>query len=328
MKKKPNWKTTFQAGMFACAELRKRKIHRDLLSYITFKADQAMRVCWSSQAEIADVLDCSVRNVHGLLTYLERIGAIYPAPFAHLPKGHQARIRSLTPNKATANAKVYYLSEKWALDELASGEVANRHTTGLPISEQDRERGRIKANERRRRYAPFDSKDSRDVATDPALEEWLFMNAIPSWTGSPTSTPDMGWTGSPTTDMSMDNTTDPTTGVHNRNGEPLPSKAQITQVTNSSLTSSQTLPSPSEYDAARARGERHGHANTNDGDKTVTLSMTKPFPKPKTIDEGRSFLVSRGCPTAELKRCLERLMDGDLTPFDIEDWDLSQRVRA
>ena len=100
------------------------------------------------------------------------------------------------------------------------------------------------------------------------------------------------------------------------------------RVTNSSLTSSQTLPSPSEYDAARARGEHHGHANTNDGDKTVTLSMTKPFPKPKTIDEGRSFLVSRGCPIAELKRCLERLMDGDLTPFDIEDWDLSQRVRA
>lgn len=55
---------------------------------------------------------------------------------------------------------------------------------------------------------------------------------------------------------------------------------------------------------------------------------TKPFPVPNTIDEGKTFLLSRGCPPEELKRCLEMLMAEYLTPYDIEAWDIRARANA
>lgn len=204
---KRNWKTTFQAGIFASPELRSHKIHRDLLSFLTFKAHQAMRVCWPSQPEMAEVLNCSVRNVHDLLVYLEKLGAIFPVRVADLPKKQQATIRSLTPHKALANAKAYYLCEEWACQvlEAASGnsEIPN-NTTTIPISDGDREKGRRKANDRRRRYAPGGSVPDHVLPTNPEHDDWQFMNAAPAWTGSPTSAPETAWTGSPTTDMTID----------------------------------------------------------------------------------------------------------------------------
>ena len=55
---------------------------------------------------------------------------------------------------------------------------------------------------------------------------------------------------------------------------------------------------------------------------------TKAFPVSNSLEEGRNFLLSRGCPAEEMKRCLGMLMDGTLTPFDIEAWDTKARVSA
>ena len=63
-------------------------------------------------------------------------------------------------------------------------------------------------------------------------------------------------------------------------------------------------------------------------DKGRLDKYTKPFLVPKTIDEGKTFLLSRGCPPEELKRCLEMLMEGYLTPYDIEAWDVKARANA
>ncbi len=203
--RKPNWKTTFQAGVYACPELRTHKIHRDLLSFLTFKTHQVMRVCWPSQSEIAEVLNCSVRNVHDLLAYLEGLGAIFPVKLTDLPAKQQAMIKGLTPNKAIANAKAYYLCEEWAHGVLkASSAGPSAETSDITISEGDREKGRKRANDRRRRYPPDLSAPDPSIPSNPAHDDWQILNAVPAWTGSPTSAPDMAWTGSPTTDMTID----------------------------------------------------------------------------------------------------------------------------
>ncbi|UIK05029.1 helix-turn-helix domain-containing protein [Neorhizobium galegae] len=203
---KRNWKTTFQAGIYTCPELRTHKIHRDLLAFLTFKAHQALRVCWPSQTEIAEVLACSVRNVHDLLVYLEELGAIFPVRLGDLPNKHLATIKSLTPNKATANAKAYFLCEEWAHRVLQAGsENLPEQMTDISILEIDREKGRKKANERRRRYAPDLAAPDPRVPSSSAHDEWQFLNAIPSSSGSSTSAPEIARTGSPTTDMTIDN---------------------------------------------------------------------------------------------------------------------------
>lgn len=203
--RKPNWKTTFQAGVYACPELRTHKIHRDLLSFLTFKTHQVMRVCWPSQSEIAEVLNCSVRNVHGLLAYLEKLGAIFPVKVTDLPTKQQAMIKSLTPKKMIANAKAYYLCEEWAHGVLeASPPSSSAETSDIAISEGDREKGRKRANDRRRRYPSDLGAPDPSIPSNLAHDDWQFLNAVPDWTGSPTSAPDIAWTGSPTTDMTID----------------------------------------------------------------------------------------------------------------------------
>jgi len=57
-------------------------------------------------------------------------------------------------------------------------------------------------------------------------------------------------------------------------------------------------------------------------DKERDDKYTRSFPKPNSVEDGRNMLLSRGCPAEELKRCLGMLMEGHLTPFDIEAWDL------
>lgn len=57
-------------------------------------------------------------------------------------------------------------------------------------------------------------------------------------------------------------------------------------------------------------------------------TYTRPFPRPQSVEEGKRFLLSRGCPAEEMKRCLSMLMDGHLSPYDIEAWDTKARVPA
>ncbi|MGT2444493.1 hypothetical protein ACU4I5_18715 [Ensifer adhaerens] len=255
--RKPNWKTTFQAGIYACPELRTHKIHRDLLSFLAFKTHQVMRVCWPSQAEIAEVLNCSVRNVHDLLAYLEGLGAIFPVKLTDLPNKQQAMIKSLTPNKSTANAKAYYLCEEWARHVLDSSPARSSDgTSDITITESDREKGRKRANDSRRRYAPDLGEPAAFIPSNPVHDDWQFLNAVPVWSGSPTSTPEMAWTGSPTTDMTID--IEPAAISASNNDRAFAafsipsSRDELAESLNSSLPAQHGKPFPQGYGAGKA----------------------------------------------------------------------------
>jgi hypothetical protein len=275
-----NWKTTFQAGVYASPDLRTHKIHRDLLSFLTFRTHQTMRVCWPSQAEIAAVLECSVRNVHDLLVYLEKLGAIFPVKVTDLPKRQQALIRTLTPNKSIANAKAYYLCEDWAQGVLESTSAeTSEGVARISISKADREKGRKRANDRRRRYAPKVNDEPRTVAPNPFHDDWLFLNGAPGWTGSPTSAPELGWTGSPTTDMTYDINPAPTAAINIAIAgaePPLPFPAKNPQRSNSSLTVQQ------------GKSEPHGYG---DGE----ASACDPSPPGLARPEGTEYDAARAC---------------------------------
>ncbi|CVI58819.1 hypothetical protein CFBP4996_19630 [Agrobacterium leguminum] len=47
-------------------------------------------------------------------------------------------------------------------------------------------------------------------------------------------------------------------------------------------------------------------------------TMFTPYPKPSSAAEGRTFLLSKGVPQELLDECLHRLMDGNLSPYDLE----------
>jgi hypothetical protein len=200
------WKDKFRDGLYASADLRSRKVHRDLLSYLAHRANRRNRLSWPSQKEIGPVLGCSVRNVRDLLAYLTEIGAIFPVPFSELPKREQKVIAELTPDKETRNAKAYYICEGWAVEQLAAEPMEEDAAPAeIPISPEARAAGREKTNSRRRRKAPFPSFDERVTETDPAFDDWQILNAGVVRTGSPTSAPNRGRTGSPTTDRTPDN---------------------------------------------------------------------------------------------------------------------------
>lgn len=95
------------------------------------------------------------------------------------------------------------------------------------------------------------------------------------------------------------------------NETPLPPQSPSPSQSNPSSTSMAQAPSQS-------RAYDEGRKDT----------YMRRFSVPKTIDEGKSLLLSRGCPTEELKRCLGMLMEGHLTAFDIEAWDLNARATA
>lgn len=201
--KKPaiEWKEIFREGMFASPQLVQKKIHRDLLGYLVHRANRKNRLCWSSQHELARVQDCSVRNTKDLLDYLEEIGAIFRVKIVDLPKREQVMIKVLTPEKVTRNANAYYLCEEWAKDQIeAAAQLSDQDALPIGIAVADQKRGRDKANERRRRYIPDYLADA-DIPSHPTHDEWLFINAVPAETGSPTSPLNVGETGSPTTDM-------------------------------------------------------------------------------------------------------------------------------
>jgi len=63
-------------------------------------------------------------------------------------------------------------------------------------------------------------------------------------------------------------------------------------------------------------------------DKGKEDTYTRPLPKPKTLEEGKTILISRGCPPEEMKKCLDMYMAGHLTLYDIEPWDTEARASA
>jgi uncharacterized protein YdaU (DUF1376 family) len=88
-------------------------------------------------------------------------------------------------------------------------------------------------------------------------------------------------------------------------------------------------PSPSHSQSkTQAPPAAHAPSENRAYDKGGLNKYMQPFPAPKTIDEGKTFLLSRGCPPEELKRCLEMLMEEYLTPYDIEAWDVKARANA
>jgi hypothetical protein len=63
-------------------------------------------------------------------------------------------------------------------------------------------------------------------------------------------------------------------------------------------------------------------------DTYTRVGSTMPFSIPANIVEGRNILRSRGVPQSDLERCLRMLMDGHLSPYDIEEWDIHARGAA
>jgi uncharacterized protein YdaU (DUF1376 family) len=83
-------------------------------------------------------------------------------------------------------------------------------------------------------------------------------------------------------------------------------------------------PEPESYPAPGSKSDPEVRAL----DKETKGTYTRPFPRPQSVDEGKRFLVNRGCPVDEMKKCLAMLMDGHLSPFDIEGWDVKARESA
>ena len=254
---KQDWKEVYRSGLYASPELRPRRIHRDLLAYLVHRANHRIRLCWASQAELAKVLGCSVRNVRDLLCYLTEIGAIFPVPFSELPKREQKVIGELTPDKETRNAKVYFICEGWAADQLSAQPIEGEGASpDMPISPEARTEGREKTNNRRRRKAPFPSFDERVTETDPAFDEWQILNAGVVRTGSPTSAPNPVRTGSPTTDRTNDNNPDAPSAIlpaDLRDGfDPASSRANHLITSISSLTSQHGITLPHGYGGGAA----------------------------------------------------------------------------
>jgi uncharacterized protein YdaU (DUF1376 family) len=83
-------------------------------------------------------------------------------------------------------------------------------------------------------------------------------------------------------------------------------------------------PEPDSYPAPQSKSDPEVRAL----DKEERGVYTRPFPLPSSIDEGKRFLQSRGCPPEEMKRCLGMLMEKNLSPYDIEAWDTKARSMA
>lgn len=85
------------------------------------------------------------------------------------------------------------------------------------------------------------------------------------------------------------------------------------------LKQPQPQPQPQPYPDPQR--DPKSHPQDSASDKKGSRSVFDPFPRPKTIEAGRAFLMSRGCPSDEMKACLSDLMNGKLSPYSIEAWD-------
>jgi uncharacterized protein YdaU (DUF1376 family) len=68
-------------------------------------------------------------------------------------------------------------------------------------------------------------------------------------------------------------------------------------------------------ESANGAYEKNNYRDAREGGE----SLFTPFPKPKTVHEATRFLKARGVPDSQMERCTQRLMAGDLSPYDIED---------
>ncbi|MDE3796626.1 DUF1376 domain-containing protein [Sinorhizobium meliloti] len=87
-------------------------------------------------------------------------------------------------------------------------------------------------------------------------------------------------------------------------------------------------PEPEPYSNSDLEPAPEPEFRAYDKGRTFSHELTTCFPKPESVEAGSRFLVSRGCPPEEMKRCLGMLMSGNLAPFDIEAWDIRARVSA
>ncbi|MXN48795.1 DUF1376 domain-containing protein [Shinella kummerowiae] len=87
-------------------------------------------------------------------------------------------------------------------------------------------------------------------------------------------------------------------------------------------------PQPQPQSDSYSDPEAQAQSQSSAAEKDQGGTYTRALPVPHSIDEGKLFLLSRGCPPEEMKRCLGMLMDGHLTPFDMESWDVKARANA
>ncbi|AOF89971.1 hypothetical protein [Sinorhizobium sp. RAC02] len=199
-----DWKTTFQSAMYECPELRQKKVHRDLLGFILFKANRKSKSCWVSQKEMARVQGCSIRNIKELLRDLQGIGVLMQVRFSALPLKDQKAINSISPREMSKNSNVYFLSVGWAKDVLDEGRVETPRRGEIRISEDDRNRGRKTSNSRRQRYAPIVLSEVPRSQTVDDHDEWLFLNAVGEKGGTASTPIQTAKGGTPTTGISIE----------------------------------------------------------------------------------------------------------------------------
>jgi hypothetical protein len=250
-----DWKATFQSAMYECPELRQKKVHRDLLGFILFKANRKSKSCWVSQKEMARVQGCSIRNIKELLRDLQGIGALMQVRFSALPLKDQDAINDISPREMSKNSNVYFLSVRWAKDVLEEGRVETQRVGEIRISAHDRKRGRKTGNARRQRYAPVDLSEVPENAAVEDYDDWLFLNAVGAKGGTPTSPIQTAKGGTPTTGISIEyNQAENSAFNQGLDGAVIPpsSKAKSSKPYRSSLTSQHDESVPHGYGAGEA----------------------------------------------------------------------------
>lgn len=256
-----DWKATFQSAMYECPELRQKKVHRDLLGFILFKANRKSKSCWVSQKEMARVQGCSIRNIKELLRDLQGIGVLMQVRFSALPLKDQEAINSISPREMSKNSNVYFLSVGWAKDVLDEGRVETPRGGEIRISEQDRKRGRNTTNARRQRYAPINLAQVPQNASVEDHDDWLFLNAVAAKGGTPTSPIQTAKGGTPTTGISIEhNQAENSAFIQGQDGSLIApsSRAKSGTPYRSSLTSQHEESVPHGYGAGEACASGQG----------------------------------------------------------------------
>ena len=205
-KKPQSPKTRIADAMYACTDLRQHKAAGYLLSYIIHRANSRSLFCWESQAKLAAVASCSIRQVQKLLAFLEDVvGAIASSRFSDLSPSEKREIVSLNP-KVNGKSTVYAVRLDWAERLLAALPQALpvKLSKDCGIPDEARRRGRDKINDAKRRRPPGDPPIPENFISDHNYDEWQFLNALGSVSRTSGSPIEMGDTRTSATDRYND----------------------------------------------------------------------------------------------------------------------------